>query len=159
MSALFNQTNLAPGTSFAVGGGTIPSNPTFDSVTFTPIASGYSTISDTITGSFDSFTASNVVAITNSTDSNYFGPLIVGGYLESQDVGLPQNQSARMRFIPRGMTYIQPNAGTSLPIMRVSDTNASAGMFNISSITGNTQVININALASTLATAFPGCVG
>ena len=158
MSALFNQTNLAPGTAFATGG-SIPSNPTFQSIQFSPAASGYSTISDTIAGSFDSFTASNVVSVQNSFDSNNFAPLIVGGYLESQDVGLPQNQSARMRFIPRGMTYIQPNAGTSLPIMRVSDTNASAGMFNISSITGNTQVININALASTLAVVYPGCVG
>jgi hypothetical protein len=158
MSIYFNQTNIAPGT--PVINSTFPQNPLVASVKFLPSTTNPDD-SDTIASGFNPYNAYNQVAVFNSVTGN-LGPLQVGGALEVQEGGNgPSSVLSRTLYEALGFSFIQPGTGTTVPLMMVNRaTNESVQFNNLSTIVapGASQIINLIALTSTLAVAFPGCV-
>ena len=133
MSALFNQTNLAPATPFATGGG-LP--PTVQNIVFAP-ATGSNTVSNQIASGFNPFDGTNNVAVFNGANGQ-LARLQVGGNLEVQETGNgPSTALQRILYAATDITWQQPNTGTSIPFMEVVASNSSFQLQNMSAINNN----------------------
>jgi len=159
MSALFNQTNVAPGTSFAGsggGGGPIPNNLSTvnvlcSSIVFTGPSPGL--IETYNVSGWPGGVVIGSAGATNNLTANryYFAPdASVGSYKQNYlDIS--------------GIVYQGQNTGSQIRFLNYvgSDTaNEWFAVENTSTIKGPTgNSIGIIALASTLASVYPGCVG
>lgn len=142
MSALFNQTNIAPGSAFATGGG------------------GASISTDYIQG---------LTTINNAIDLNNGGEGIRMATASSTfTVSYGSMGDTRISLLPVGglkLGFFNP-AGSPAPGAywavgnNIANSNWGINLNSLSSITANNapQSINMNALVSTLASAYPGCV-
>jgi hypothetical protein len=129
MSSLFNQTNIAPGTAFATGGGSnFPSGITVGSVGIQAGGQGL------------------VIQPVNEI------------FLGDGVGGTAKYGVSSIAFIETGM-----GTATFLKIEDFNNANPNFRLTNLSTLSAVDTVsgndINITALASTLKSAFPGCVG
>lgn len=140
MSIYFNQTNLSPGTAIATGGGSLPINPVFASVQFTPALSGNPTDSDTLGQGFDPYSGNNMVSVVQKSSEN-LGPLLVGDSVQVQQGGNgPSTALYRMLYDCDGITWEQANTGTSFGFMAVDPAKQTFGLSNIATVNGNPPV-------------------
>lgn len=130
MSALFNQTNIAPGTAFATGGGGGGLNNPVPEIVFQP-STQYGPDSTTLASGFQPFNGSPMVAVFN-TGGN-LGPLQVGGQLQVQQAGnSPSTALYRVLYTADGVTWVQANTGSSFNWMALN--NSTAGNFNLTNL-------------------------
>lgn len=159
MSIYFNQTNIAPETPFATGG-VLPQNPIFASVEFTPAEPTYGAFSDTLGSGFDPYVGSNMVSVVQKATLN-LAQFQVGNYVEVQEGGNgPSSALWRSKYFSDRIQFIGANGN---PIVTWSQNDLATGnvmLTSLSTLTAPslTQKINLTALTSTLATAFPGCI-
>lgn len=160
MSALFNQTNIAPGTPFATGGGG-SSNPVVNSLTVTPNQTGYQVLSDTIAGGFNPNPPGwNQVGIYNSSNGQ-LGPLQAGYYLEAQEGGNgPSDALWRTRYSSSNITFsgVAPSPGgtpSTLTFLNVDINKPSVSFHGISTLNAGPYNANLIALMSSLQSAYP----
>lgn len=140
MSALFNQTNISPGTAFASGG----------AVSGTILANNIVSLSN----------ANNYI---NMNDANSDIRIATGN--NSLILSYNTETDTRIEFIPTGGNSIG-FYGTNTGDIWAKGNNLPGVLYGvafngISSINDNsatTGVINMSALTSTLKVAFPGCV-
>ena len=145
MSALFNQTNVAPGTSFA-GSGSSNLNPTFASIQAASNATNYINLSDNL-GNMRTATglSSFIISYNAETDTRCAIQPVEGikiGFFNAASGGSPGGYWAIGNNVAN-----TPGWGIAIS--------------SISSLAGNNaaKTINVNALISTLFVAYPGCVG
>ena len=142
MSSLFNQTNIAPGTAFTTGGGGSGSN----------FPSGL-TVAGVATLTSDTVHGTPYFTINNISDTFLAKMKLWSIYLGRDDAGYTLYNS-------NNSILVQTLTGVSKQFAFADLSNLNYNFTAISSLgaNSNTQVINMNALVSTLATAFPGCV-
>ena len=142
MSVLFNQTNIAPGSTFASGGGGgNGSNITVDSVAFTPTLPNITILSDTICSVPGAFGSTSMLGV--SQGSNVIGNFRVGDYLEVQEQGsLVALGLNRIQYGAGEIKLVQKNTGALIPLVELNTaTNASWALTNISTINGSVPAL------------------
>ena len=139
MSSLFNQTNIAPGTSFASGGGGL--NPTFQSITAANNPNNYIDLND----------ANSNIRMATGTNS------FVVSYNGVSDT--------RIELLPTGGNSIAFWGTNDGGIWAKANTAVGNGyglqLLSISSITatdGQPGVVDLNGLVSTLKSVYPAIV-
>lgn len=144
MSALFNQTNIAPGTAFTTGGGGGGGSNFPNGIQVAGVAT---LTSDTVHGT-PYFTINNI-------SDTFLGVTKMWSlYLGRDDAGYTLYNS-------NNSILVQTLTGVSKQWAFADlGSNLNYNFTAISSIKANSnaEVINMNALVSTLASAFPGCV-
>lgn len=142
MSSLFNQTNIAPGTSFSgVGGGSnFPSGLTVGSVGSLVATNVHNTPYLTVE---DTAGSARTVLVTGAL---YTGTDAFGYNLQLGGTGLLVQAGTGT-----SKTWLSPDLGSGF--------NQNIQSLSTLTAVGASQKINMIALTSTLATAFPGCIG
>ena len=142
MSSLFNQTNIAPGTTFSggSGGSNFPNGIQIGAVAQLVAGSvhntPYLTVED-LAGTAP--TVLKAGAIYTGTDANGYNLQLAGlGLLVQAGTGTSK-------------TWLNPDLGSGF--------NQNIQSLSTLTAVGASQKINMIALTSTLATAFPGCIG
>lgn len=160
MSALFNQTNITPGTAFATGGTTSNLAET--------VVVGTAPLGLSVNNA-QYLSQSNILASQNTSTSNtsaIFQPFGASVFFASGLVGSNYTTQQYCVYDSNTINYGSgtPGGDTNLVLTISSNlgTTQSAFLLNsISSIRIDNSVpqINMAALASTLAVVYPGCVG
>ena len=139
MSILFNQTNVAPGTSFSGGGG--GGNITVESVAFTPVLPNITVLSDTISAVPLAYGTATMLGV--SQGGTTIGNFRVGDYLEVQEQGAVVALGLnRTQYGAEVIKLIQKNTGTPIPLAQINTTtNDSWALTNISTINGTAPAL------------------
>lgn len=141
MSSLFNQTNIAPGTSFASGGGS-NLNPTIQTITASGNPTNYLNMTDVNNNIRMATGASSFIVSYNSPTDTRIEMNPVGGV----KLGFWNSGTTSGGFWATGNNIAPPNWGVQLNyISSINDGSVA-------------DVINMTALVSTLKVAYPGTV-
>lgn len=150
MSALFNQTNIAPGTAFSGGGGSGSNFPNGLTIGTAP------------TGILDNTAINwNTTNLTLYGDNGSLAPFVAGSFISGDDTA-PTFRTGT--YSAAGILYQGSNGtGVSKGFLSVQDAvigpnNNPFLLQGISSIVVGTSNLNMVALVSTLSSAFPGCI-
>lgn len=158
MSALFNQTNIAPGSAFASGSNSLPTDPVFNTVT-----------ADYLTG-INFYTSNAVVGNQIPHNATIYNSVYGTTYnSDAEHVFAYQNNNPILSSAARWELRAGPTAGfgysTGLSGGSLGEFNGTAALFDCPSVStisaagGVGNQINIIALVSTLKDVYPGCVG
>ena len=140
MSALFNQTNSAPGTSFASGTG--GSNITVQTIQAVGNPNNYMNFND-LSGNVRVATGASSFTVSFNTETDTRIQMVpVGGV----KLGFFNSSGSGGAYWALGNN--QPLGGFGVNLNTISSLKANVAA----------QTINMNALVSTLATAYPGCI-
>lgn len=137
MSILFNQTNIAPGSAFATGGG---GGGIAASLISPPLIVANPVLSDEIRGSFDPYSAENILCVSQSSSGN-LAPLQIGGFVEVQPAGTqPTTALWRTLYQSDGTTFVAQDSGTSYILTQINRAGpqsfSGVALTNVSTING-----------------------
>ena len=172
MSALFNQTNVAPGTSFSGGGGggSYPAVANFSSIGLQSSTVGQGLILFTKDPSASSGTvvqeeywpgqSSYNQTLTFFQAGNNYGDMIGAQGIRMTSAPFSTSPFGEVLGSNDGVILQGKDASGNLTQVWMEARNGYNKLNCVSTITDSakTSTINVNALVSTLATAYPGCL-